>query len=79
MIGSRIGTGGPVYIGGIGLLLFLLIAGLDLNSKQPNPFKMGVWPWALLILGLIGIGLSFTREASLGNQPRRFIANLRGR
>lgn len=79
VIGSQIGTRGPVYIGGIGLLLFLLIAGLDLNSKQPNPFKMGVWPWALLILGLIGIGLSFTREASLGNQPRRFIANLRGR
>ena len=53
--------------------------GLDLNSSQPNPFKFGIWPWVLLAGGLIGIGLSFTREASLGNQPRRFIETLRGR
>jgi hypothetical protein len=79
VIGSQIGTRGPVYIGGIGLVLFLLIAGLDLNSSPPNPFKMGVWPWVLLILGLIGIGLSHTREASLGDQPRRFVETLRGR
>jgi hypothetical protein len=78
-LGSTIGTRGPVYIGAIGLLLFLVIAGLDLNSRQPNPFKFGIWPWVLLVGGLIGIGLSFTREASLGNQPRRFIQTLRGR
>jgi hypothetical protein len=78
-IGSQIGTRGPVYIGGIGLLLFLIIAGLDLNSTPPHPFKLGIWPWVLLILGLIGIGLSFTREASLGEQPRRLVENLRGR
>ncbi len=58
-------------------MLFLLIAGLDLDSTPPDPFKLGVWPWVLLVLGLIGIGLSFTREASLGDQPRRFIENLR--
>lgn len=76
-IGSQIGTRGPVYIGGLGLVLFLLIAGLDLASTPPEPFKLGVWPWVLLALGVIGIGLSFTREASLGAQPRRFIENLR--
>jgi hypothetical protein len=76
-IGSQIGTRGPVYVGAIGLLLFLVIAGFDLNSEHPNPFKFGGWPWVLLILGLIGVGLSFTREASLGAQPRRFIENLR--
>jgi hypothetical protein len=77
-IGSQIGTRGPVYIGGIGLVLFLLIAGLDLNEGlDANPFKFGAWPWVLLILGLIALGLSFTREASLGAQPRRFIENLR--
>jgi hypothetical protein len=79
VIGSQIGTRGPVYVGGIGLLLFLVIAGFDLDSAQPNPFKFGGWPWVLLILGLIGIGLSFTREASLGAQPRRFLENLRRR
>jgi hypothetical protein len=76
-IGSQIGTRGPVYIGGIGLALFLVIAGLDLNSSEPHPFKFGTWPWVLLILGVIGIGLSLTREASLGEQPRRFLDNLR--
>src|SRR4051794_14813371 len=78
-IGSQIGTRGPVYVGGIGLVLFLLIAGLDLASTPPHPFKFGVWPWVLLAGGLIGIGLSFSREASLGDQPRRLIQNLRGR
>jgi hypothetical protein len=78
-IGSQIGTRGPVYIGAIGLALFLLIAGLDLNSGRPNPFKLGVWPWVLLVLGLIGVGLSGTREASLGAQPRRFVETLRRR
>jgi hypothetical protein len=78
-IGSQIGTRGPVYVGGIGLLLFLVIVGLDLNSAPPHPFKLGAWPWVLLILGLLGVGLSSTREASLGDQPRRFVQNLRGR
>ena len=78
-IGSQIGTRGPVYVGGIGLALFLLIAGLDLNNNPPHPFKMGVWPWVLLVLGLIGIGLSFTRSSSLGGRPKRLVENLRGR
>ena len=78
VIGSLIGPRGPVYIGAIGLALFLVIAGFDLNSDRPEPFKFGVWPWVLLILGLIAIALSFTREAGLGAQPRRFIENLRG-
>jgi hypothetical protein len=78
-IGSVIGTRGPVYVGGIGLVLFLVIVGLDLNSNPPHPFKFGVWPWVLLIIGAIGVALSFTREASLGDQPRRFVHNLRGR
>jgi hypothetical protein len=78
-IGSLIGVRGPVYIGAIGLVLFLVIAGLDLNSTPPHPFKLGVWPWVLLGLGAIGLGLSFTREASLGDQPRNLVQNLRGR
>jgi hypothetical protein len=78
-IGSQIGTRGPVYIGAIGFTLFLVIAGFDLNSGHPNPFKFGGWPWVLLIVGLLALGLSLTREASLGAQPRRFVENLRGR
>jgi hypothetical protein len=60
-------------------VLFLVIAGLDLNSTPPQPFKLGVWPWVLLGLGVIAIGLSFTREASLGDQPGRLTQTLRGR
>jgi hypothetical protein len=78
-IGSQIGVRGPVYVGAIGLVLFLVIAGLDLNSTHPEPFKLGVWPWVLLGLGVIAIGLSFTREASLGDQPGRLTQTLRGR
>jgi hypothetical protein len=78
-IGSQIGVRGSVYVGGIGLLLFLVIAGLDLNSSPPHPFKLGVWPWVLLGLGVIGVGLSFTKEASLGDQPKRLVETLRGR
>jgi hypothetical protein len=78
-LGSQIGVRGPVYVGAIGLVLFLVIAGLDLNSTPPHPFNLGVWPWVLIGLGLIGLGLSFTKEASLGNQPRRLAENLRGR
>jgi hypothetical protein len=78
-LGSQIGVRGPVYVGGIGLLLFLVIAGLDLNSSPPHPFKMGIWPWVLLVLGLVGVGLSAIREASLGDQPKRLVATLRGR
>jgi hypothetical protein len=79
MIGAQIGTRGPAYVGGIGLTLFLVIAGFDLNSDHPDPTKFGGWPWVLLILGLIALGLSFTREASLGDRPRRFVQDLRGR
>lgn len=78
-LGSQIGVRGPVYVGAIGLVLFLVIAGLDLNSTPPHPFNLGVWPWVLIGLGLIGLGLSFTKEASLGDQPRRLAENLKGR
>ncbi|HEX3562974.1 MAG TPA: hypothetical protein VHU24_09075 [Solirubrobacterales bacterium] len=78
-IGSQIGVRGPVYVGGIGLLLFLVIAGLDLNSKPPHPFKFGIWPWVLLALGVFGVVLSSIREASLGDQPKRLAQTLRGR
>jgi hypothetical protein len=78
-IGSQIGTRGPVYVGAIGLAFFLLIVGLDLNSDEPHPFQFGGWPWVLLALGVAGIVLSYVREASQGDRPRRFVETLRGR
>jgi hypothetical protein len=78
-IGSQIGVRGPVYVGAIGLTLFLLIAGLDLDSDAPDPSKLGWWPCVLLVLGGLGILLSGVKEASLGDGPRKFIENLRNR
>jgi hypothetical protein len=78
-IGSQIGTRGPVYVGAVGLVFFLLIVGLDLNSDEPHPFDFGGWPWVLLALGVAGIVLSYVREASQGDRPRRFVETLRGR
>jgi hypothetical protein len=78
-IGSQIGTRGPVYVGAVGLFLFLLIAGLDLNGDPPEPFKMGLWPWILLVFGLAAIVLSFVKESSQGDKPRLLIESLRGR
>jgi hypothetical protein len=78
-IGSTIGVRGPVYIGGIGLFLFLLIVGLDLDDDTPEPTNFGVWPIVLLVLGGLGVLLSGVREASLGDQPRQFVDRLRGR
>ena len=81
-IGSQIGTRGPVYIGAIGLFLFLLIVGLDLNSDQPNPFKFGVWPWILLVFGLgavapqLGEGGEPGRPAQApGREPAREVVD----
>ena len=78
-VGSLIGTRGPVYIGAIGLFLFLFIVGFDLNEDSPQPGNLGVWPILLLIGGGLLIGLSAVKEASLGDRPRQFLAGLRNR
>jgi hypothetical protein len=78
-IGASIGLRGPVYVGAIGLTLFLLIAGLDVDEgDEADPSKLGVWPIVLLVLGGLGILLSGVKEASLGDRPKQLIKTLRG-
>ena len=77
-IGAQIGVRGPVYVGAIGLLLFLLIAGFDLDEgDEADPANFGLWPIVLLVFGGLGILLSGVKEASLGDRPRQLIQNLR--
>lgn len=79
-LGSTIGTRGPVYVGAIGLLLFLFIVGYDLNEgDEADPSNLGLWPIILLVGGALAILLSGVKEASLGDQPSRFRDTLRGR
>ena len=55
--GSRAAVRGPVYVGGFGLLLFLFIAGADLNDSSPSSSLMG-WPVVLVIVGIVAFVLS---------------------
>jgi NADH:ubiquinone oxidoreductase subunit 6 (subunit J) len=79
-LGSTIGTRGPVYVGAIGLLLFLFIVGFDLDEgEEADPTNLGLWPIVLVVLGGLAVLLSTVKDASLGDQPRRFLDQLRGR
>jgi hypothetical protein len=77
-IGSQMGLRGPVYVGGVGLFLFLFIVGFDLNEKQPRPDHLGVWPLALLVLGGGAIAASLSEGVSLGKQPGDWLRKLSG-
>jgi hypothetical protein len=78
LLGTLIGTRGPVYVGAIGLLLFAVLVGQDLDAAEPHNDLVG-WPLVLLILGALAIVLSFFGGASLGDRPRRLVETLRGR
>ena len=75
-LGANMGVRGPVYIGGIGLVLFLLIAGLDLNSEPPHPTKLGIWPLVLLIGGAGAIAASMSEGMTLGDGPRQWLRRI---
>ncbi|MGZ5336682.1 MAG: hypothetical protein ACXWDT_01410 [Solirubrobacterales bacterium] len=76
-VGSLIGTRGPVYVGAIGLFLFLLIVGLDLNDDTPDPTKLGIWPVILVIGGGALAALSLT-SFTLGDRPKEWVRSLKG-
>jgi hypothetical protein len=55
--GSRFAVRGPAYVGGIGLLIFLAIAGADINDTSPQGRIVG-WPLALVVIGAVAFAAS---------------------
>jgi hypothetical protein len=66
LLGSRFRGRGPVYIGAIGLVLFILLAGLDLDADEPEGTILG-WPLLLLILGLAAVVVSAIPGLKIGS------------
>lgn len=77
--GALIGTRGPVYVGAIGLLIFALTVGFNLDA-DPEDRENGFvgWPLILLVLGGVALALSMVREASLGDRPKQLVDRVRG-
>ncbi len=79
-LGAQIGVRGPAYIGSIGLFLWLLIVGLDLNEgEEADRTNLGLWPIVLLVVGALMVALSGVKEASQGDKPKQLVNKLRGR
>jgi hypothetical protein len=55
--GSRFAARGPAYVGGIGLGVFLLLAGMDANDATPEGDIAG-WPLILVIVGVAVFAIS---------------------
>lgn len=55
--GSRFAARGPAYVGGIGLAVFLLLAGIDVNDATPDGKIVG-WPLILVIVGAVAFAIS---------------------
>jgi hypothetical protein len=64
--GSWFRARGPVYVGAIGLFLFVLLVGLDLDADVPEGSLLG-WPLLLLLLGLAAIAVSAIPGLKLGS------------
>jgi hypothetical protein len=57
-VGSRVHARGLGYVGGFGLLAFLISAGAQItrleSGRAPSTGVVG-WPLALLIIGVVGL------------------------
>ena len=53
----RVGARGPAYVGGIGLAVFLVLAGSDVNDATPEG-KIAGWPLVLVIVGVVAFAVS---------------------
>jgi hypothetical protein len=63
--GSWLGMRGPAYVGAIGILLFVLIVGFDLDDDSPAGKLLG-WPLILLLVGAAAFVASFLSGLRIG-------------
>ena len=63
--GSRFGARGTAYIGGIGLIIFLFLAGGDLNEATPHGKIVG-WPLVLVVAGALAFAASLIPGLRIG-------------
>lgn len=75
--GTQIAARGLTWAGGIGLVLFFYIVGLDIHSGERRPDSFGVWPAVLLVVGSVALVASLLPEASLGSVPKQIVERLR--
>jgi len=64
--GSRFAARGPAYVGGIGLIIFLFIAGADLNEATPQGKIVG-WPLVLVVVGALAFAASLIPGVKIGS------------
>lgn len=63
--GARFAARGPAYVGGIGLIVFLIVAGADLNEATPEGKIVG-WPLALVVVGAVAFAASLVPGLKIG-------------
>lgn len=73
-VAARARVRGLGYAGGLGLLAFVVSAGVQitrLESGRPPTSSAGGWPLVLIILGAVTLAISlFVRSASAGTPPQ---------
>ncbi|MEK6273233.1 MAG: hypothetical protein AABM42_11410 [Actinomycetota bacterium] len=64
--GSRFAARGSADVGGIGLIIFLFIAGADLNEATPQGKIVG-WPLVLEVVGALAFAASLIPGVKIGS------------
>jgi len=68
--GSLVAARGPVYVGGLGLLVFTFLVGGDLDDDSPAGSVVG-WPLILLVFAAIAIAASVVlARSAVGDRDR---------
>lgn len=66
-LGSRMAVRGPTYVGGLGLIIFVILVGSDLDDSSPSGAVVG-WPLLLLVAGAAALAASVLVPRALGHQ-----------